>query len=147
MDMKLSSALVEQMAVNGSVRAAFPGWEVRVFSGAAPSDADASIGGATLLGVYKNGANPATFAATAPGGVLSKNASETLSGNSTAAGTMSFFRLVNPSDDNGASTTAMRIQGDIGQVGALLVVPSTVLAASGVTLPPLTAVNFVFPKQ
>ena len=146
MNLKFSTGLVEHFPTIGSIRSAFPGFEVRVYAGPAPADADDAATG-TRLGKYNNAGSPATFAATSPGGVLTRNDAETMSGNSIAAGGMSYFRLVEPTDDDGASPTAKRIQGDIGVVGTVMVVPTTTVAASGVSLPPMTALAIKFPKS
>ena len=114
---------------------------------AQPATADDAIGGAVLIGKYDNGGSPATFSATADDGVLSKNSGETLSGTSVAAGTMAFFRLVLAADDGSASTSAPRVQGQVGLVGMPVVVPNTVVSASGVTLPPVSALVIRMPKQ
>ena len=145
MNLKRSTGLVEFFPTVDSVRAAFPGFEVRVYSGPIPADADNAATG-TRLGKYDNGGSPATFAVLAPGGVLSRNEAETLSGTSVAAGGMTYFRLVDPGDDDGASVTAKRNQGDIGVVGSAMVVPTTVVSASGVSLPPITALAFKHSK-
>ncbi len=145
--MKLSTGLVNAVMATGSLRSTLNGFELRAYSGTEPATADDAIGGAVLIGKYDNGGSPDTFAATAADGVLSKNSGETLSGTSAAAGTMAFFRLVLASDDGSASTSAPRIQGPIGLVGMPVVVPNTVVSASGVTLPPISALVIRMPKQ
>lgn len=145
--MKLSTGLVNAIMATGSFRSTLNGFELRVYSGAEPATADNAIGGAVLIGKYDNGGSPATFSATADDGVLSKNSGETLSGTSVAAGTMAFFRLVLAADDGSASTSAPRVQGQVGLVGMPVVVPNTVVSASGVTLPPVSALVIRMPKQ
>lgn len=145
--MKLSTGLVNAIMATGSFRATLDGFELRVYAGTEPATADDAIGGAVLIGKYANGGSPATFAATANDGVLTKNSTETLGGTSVAAGTMTFFRLVRSTDDGSASTTAPRVQGQVGLVGTPVVVPNTVVSASGVTLPPVASLVIRMPKQ
>lgn len=145
--MKLSTGLVNAMLATGSLRSQLNGFELRVYSGIAPSSADDAIGSAVLIGKYTNGGTAATFAATATDGILTKNTSETLSGTSVAAGTMSFYRLVLAADDGTASTTAPRVQDAVGLVGTTMVVPTTTVASVGAPLPPVTALTFQMPRS
>ncbi len=119
MSVKLSTALRNHLLVSGSIKSAFdPGSEIRVYGGTVPATADAAIGGATLLLTIKNGSSGITFAASAAGGVLLKNASETWSGTAVASGVPTFYRHVLTADDGSASTSALRYQGTCGAAGA-----------------------------
>ncbi|MBY4612102.1 hypothetical protein K6M90_31490, partial [Rhizobium sp. 9T] len=114
MSIKLSTGLVNAMLASGSVKSIFDaGSEIRVYAGAVPADADAAIGGATLLVTIKNGSSGITFEATPSAGVLEKNASETWSGTNVATGTPTFYRHVLTADDGTLSTTAPRYQGTV----------------------------------
>lgn len=80
-------------------------------------DAEAAIGSATLLCRYTDNAAAAaylTWEASAVFNVISKLASQVWKGVSAATGTATFFRYILPTDDNSASTTALRIQGTVG---------------------------------
>lgn len=110
---------------------------LKIYSGTPPASADAAIGGGnTLLCTISNNSTGTglTMAASAAGGVLSKNGSEVWSGVNAASGTASFYRHVAAADDGTESTTAARIQGTIGLAGADLNLGNTALV-SGQTQP------------
>lgn len=117
---KLSTAVRQAIAVGSSLKAALDNGLIKIYSGAVPASADAALGGATLLCTISAGGTgtPLTFAATAPGGVLSKAAAENWTGNNVAGGTPTFFRYALAADDGSASATAMRIQGTAGALGS-----------------------------
>lgn len=119
MSIKLSTGLVNALLVSGSLKSIFDaGSEIRVYGGTVPADADAAIGGATLLVVIKNGVSGITFEATPDNGILQKNASETWGGTNVATGTPTFYRHVLTADDGTLSTSAPRYQGTVAVAGA-----------------------------
>lgn len=131
MTVKLSTGLVEGLAVTGSLRSLINGCLVRIYSGTEPATADAAIGGATLMlevSVDDDG-TPLTWEASAPGGVLSKSASEVWEGENLQAGGVTFFRIVKPGDTGAASTTDIRMQGSAGGLGNDLVITDLPLVA------------------
>lgn len=147
MAIKLSTGLREGLAVTGPLRTLIGGSLIRIYSGTPPSDADSSIGAAVLLSEISAGGTGAgvTFESLAPGGVLSKTASETWMGTNVASGTASFFRMVLPSDTGGASATAIRMQGTVAQIAADLELSNAALV-SGAPLA-LNSASFTIPAQ
>lgn len=145
MAIKMSTGIREGLAVAGSLRSLLTGSVIRVYAGSAPSDADASLGAATMLCEINAGGGGVNFEASAPGGVLSKSASEAWSGTNAASGTASFFRMVLPSDSGGASASAIRMQGTVAQIAADLEL-SNVALVSGAPLA-INAANFTIPAQ
>lgn len=129
--MKLSTGLRNALLSGGSLKATLDGGEIRIYSGTVPADADAAIGGATLLVTIKNGGSGITFA-TASGGVMQKAGGETWSGTNAATGTASFYRHVLSADDGSSSTSAVRIQGTVAVAGADMNLTSVALS-SGAT--------------
>lgn len=130
--MKLSTGLRNSILSTGSLKAALAGGELRIYSGAVPADADASIGAAVLLSTIKNGSSGINFDAAAVAGVLNKAPGETWSGVNAASGAASFFRHVLAADSGALSTTAVRIQGTVAVAGADMNLTSVALS-SGAT--------------
>lgn len=118
--MKRSTGLRNYMLASGSFKQALAGTVIRVYGGTAPASADDAIGAATLLctiSVDGDGTG-VTLDATASGGVITKNTSEVWTGDVTASGTATFFRMEFAADTGAFSTTAVRMQGTVGLVGA-----------------------------
>ncbi len=105
-----------------AIRASYNSGKLRIYSGSVPANADAALGGATQLVELTLGA---TAFGSASGGVLTANA--ITGGTAGAAGTASFFRLL---DSAGSTVLA---QGAVGTSGAELILPTTTIA-SGVTV-------------
>jgi hypothetical protein len=117
MTAKKSTGLATYMAVTGSIKAALDGKFIYVYSGTEPATADAALSGNTLLAKYSvgnDGATGLTFDATPVNGVLKKTAAETWSATVLADGTASFYRMAGATEPTAASTTDVRLQGDIG---------------------------------
>lgn len=117
MTIKISTGLLAAILTTGGIKETLDGGEFRLYSGIEPAAADDSIGGATLLCTIKNGASTITFDSSTPG-VLTKPAGETWQANNVASGTATWFRLVKPADTGAASTSAVRLQGRVGVIGA-----------------------------
>lgn len=116
---KFSTGLRAGMLVDGSFKSLMDGKWLQIYSGPIPATADAALGSATLLCELTesdDGVTGLTFEATANGAIASKTAAETWTGTNVASGTASFFRFVDPADTTDASTTAVRLQGTIGQI-------------------------------
>ncbi|OPZ46511.1 MAG: hypothetical protein BWY95_01726 [Bacteroidetes bacterium ADurb.BinA104] len=120
----------------GSLKDIFKDGVLKIYSGTRPSNADATIGGATLLVTISNAG--ATFVAgTVAGGIefgasssgaISKSSSETWQGTAVQTGTAGFFRFyANATDAGGADTDYIypRIDGTIATSGADLNMTST----------------------
>jgi hypothetical protein len=98
-----------------AIRASYNAGLLRIFSGSAPANADAALGGATQLAELT--LNATAFPA-ASGGVLTANAI-TRDNAADATGTASFFRLLN------AAGSTVLAQGAVGTSGAEMIVPTT----------------------
>lgn len=104
--------------------------ELRIYGGLMPAHANDSLGSATLICTVKAGADGITFDdATVPGALI-KTAAETWAGTNVASGTKAFFRVCKSGDTGGASTTAVRLQGNIGLTDSALNVSSLASVAS-----------------
>lgn len=105
------------------------GCELRIYAGAVPASADAAIGSATVLcKIKKDGTTPLNLEIS--GGVLAKPVADTWSATVLTSGVASFFRLVRISDDDALSTSAVRIQGSVAQVGGDVNLMNASLVAS-----------------
>jgi hypothetical protein len=127
--MKASTGLRNKMLDTGSLKSIMNLSFIKIYAGAVPADADASIGAATLLctvSVNSTGTG-VTMAAAAANGILEKNAAEIWSGVNGAGGVATFYRHVAAGDTGGASTTEARIQGTVGTAGADMNLTSTTL--------------------
>ena len=96
---------------------------IKEYSGTVPADADASIGSATLLCTYVNGATGLSLADVVDVSgeiVLSKSEGETWTGTTVGAGgTPTFFRMTEAADNpTDATGTYRRIQGTSGIGGS-----------------------------
>ena len=129
--MKRSTGLRNHMLASGSFKDAVNGTVLRVYSGTAPASADDAIGAAVLLcTISVDGTGTGvTLDASASGGVINKNPSEVWTGDVTTSGTASFFRMEFSSDTGAFSTSAARLQGTVGLVGADLNFSSVSLTA------------------
>lgn len=122
MIINLSTGAVNAMINSPGLAAALEAnddMELRVYSGIMPANADAAIGAATLLCVFKNGAAGITWSDAVAGG-LSKPVGEVWAGTAVATETASFGRFVLGTDNGAASLTAVRIQGDVAIIGAFI---------------------------
>ncbi len=130
--MKASTGLRNKMLDTSAFRTFMNLGFVKIYSGAVPADADAALGGATLLCTISNNSTGVglTMAAAAAAGVLSKTVAEVWSGVNAASGTASFYRHVAAGDTGALSTTEARIQGTVGTAGADMNLTSTALVAA-----------------
>lgn len=128
MTTSISPGLQGQLLQAGGFKEVMDGGEIRLYAGLVPAIAGDSIGAATLLCTIKNGASGVTFDAGTPG-VLLKPAAETWQGTNVASGTPSFYRLVKSADAGDSSTSAPRVQGTVGVVGADLNISSGALVS------------------
>jgi len=129
---KLSTGLRDHMLVTGSVKSGLDGGVIRIYSGAVPADADAALGGATLLVTISNNdlGTGITLDASASNGVAVKNTTETWSGTVASTGVATFFRYSGLTDAGTLSTTERRLQGTVGTALADLLVSSTTFTAT-----------------
>ncbi len=126
MALKFSTAFRNDLLDTNDLATLFDG-TIKVYAGTVPADADASLGGATLLCEYSlnDTGDPLSMDTTAAGGALGKAPAEVWSGTAGATGTATFFRYEESGDTGGASTSERRIQGTVGGAGSDLFVTST----------------------
>lgn len=133
MTLKASTGLRNALLVTGSLRDTMDLGFINIYAGTVPADADAALGGATLLCTISNnstGTGLTLESAVAAAGVAEKTIAEVWSGVNAATGTASFFRYVAPADDGTLSTSQPRIQGSVGVSGAELNLSSTSLTSA-----------------
>ena len=118
---KISTGLADAMMNDTGATAALNNaeLELRIFSGPEPLTADAALADETLLvTIQVNGGGGMQFAF-ANEGTIMKDIDQSWLGNVIATGTPTYYRLCPMSDDNTASTTAVRVQGSVGATGDL----------------------------
>ena len=136
MALNFSTGFKDGLLDTGSLKSMFDDGYIDVYSGTVPADADAAIGGATLLVTYSdNGAaegagNGIDLDSAASGGAISKAPAQVWKGTAGNTGTASFFRFRQLSDTGASSTTEIRIQGTVGGGGADLFVTSTTFTSA-----------------
>lgn len=120
MAIKLSTGIRNTILATSSLKDAVDGKVIRLYEGAVPETADASIESATMLcEVSVNGDGTGiSMASSASAGVLKKNSNESWFGSVDTSGTATFFRIVDDSDDGSLSTSQERIQGTVADAGA-----------------------------
>lgn len=118
--------------------------ELRIYSGAMPASADAAIGAATLLCIFKNGGSGITFD-NAVAGQLTKPVAEVWSGVAAASGTATFGRFVQGADTGAESLTAVRLQGNAGNIGAFINLDNPVMVAGAVQT--VNSAQLLMPRQ
>lgn len=134
MTMKISTGLANALLTTGGLKEALSGMHLYIYAGTEPASADAALGAATLLvDISVNGTGGAlNLAAAAVAGTIEKEATEVWQGTCVATGTATFCRFAVPADVGDASTTAVRIQGDVGVAGKFLNLSSTSLTSGAV---------------
>lgn len=134
MTYKVSTGLRNHLVVTGSLRSGFnANCRISIYGGSEVSTADADATGSTLLCVITGPASAGLeFEAAATAGVLSKLAAQTWSGTNLASGVATWFRMEVLGDSRGASTTALRIQGNIGTAIGDMVMIQNVLVSGNV---------------
>ena len=132
MGMKISTALAKGLLDTGSLSDLLNGMTLKIYGGTEPISADAALGSATLLCEISldDTGDPISFEAAAVQNVLQKNSSETWKGTVQNTGVATFCRMELGSDTGNASTSEVRIQGDVGIAGKFLNLSSTSLTAS-----------------
>lgn len=136
MTTKISTGLANYLLGVGSVRQALANSVLRVYSGdTQPTTSDSAVpGSAVLLAEFTvdGGGDGLTLAATANGGVISKNPDEAWRATALATGVATWFRWCLPNDTGGATTTAVRLQGTVNTAGAELNFSSVNFAAGAI---------------
>jgi len=125
--------------INAGILTAFDNGFLDIFSGTIPADADATEGAGTLLASV---ALPASsFAAAAAGGAITKDSGAWTETSANASGTAAWFRLYASAHTTGASTTAVRLDGDVslsGGGGDLILTTLTIVTLDVVTIDSFT---------
>lgn len=134
MTISTSTGLRASMLLGPGVKPTLDGGEIRIYAGITPASADDGLGAATLLSTVKlDGTTGLTFD-DSTAGLLKIPASANWFGTNSATGVATFYRICLPSDTGSASTTAPRVQGSVGVVGADLNL-DTVSLVSGLETP------------
>lgn len=116
MTAKKSTGLATYLAVTGSIKDALDGSFIWAYSGTEPANADVALSGNTLLTKISVGGDDVTgltFDGTPDAGVLKKTAAEAWKGTNQDDGIATFYRMAE-NEPNDASTTELRLQGNIG---------------------------------
>ncbi|RRV29669.1 hypothetical protein EGJ23_01655 [Pseudomonas sp. o96-267] len=132
MGMKISTGLAKGLLDTGSLSDLLSGMTLKIYGGTEPVSADAALGSANLLcEISLDGLGGAiSFEPAAVQNVLQKNSSETWKGTVQNTGVATFCRMELGSDTGNASTSEVRIQGDVGIAGKFLNLSSASLTAS-----------------
>ncbi len=118
MTISTSTALRVSMLAGPGVKPSLDGGEIRIYGGIQPASPDDSLGGATLLCTVRlNGTTGVTWDDSTLG-LLKIPAAAEWKGTNSNGGTATFFRVCQASDAGAASTSAPRVQGSVGVVGA-----------------------------
>ncbi len=116
---KFSTGLRTSMLGTDGLKAALGSSALlKIYAGTVPADADAALGGATLLCTVSDASTGTGLTLDTPAGAsVSKLGSQVWSGVNAATNTATFFRLVAGADDGTASTSAPRVQGTVSATG------------------------------
>ena len=120
MSIQLSSGLRDHMLITGSFKSGLDGGVLKIYAGAMPATADADSSALTVLCTISLDATGTgiTFGSTVTAGVLTKNTGEIWRGLIGSNGTATFLRFMSIGDTGTLSTSAKRVQGTVGVVGA-----------------------------
>lgn len=131
---KFSTGLRDDMLDTSPFKTLMDGGFLVLYNGTAPATADAALSGNTVLLTYSDngGAGGLDFAASASGGILTKDLTQVWKGTVAVTGVTTFWRFILAADTGALSTTENRIQGTVGTVAADLNMASLSLTASDV---------------
>lgn len=135
MALSFSTALRNQMLTTGSFKSIMDGSVIRFYNGPVPTgvnSADVALGGGNtlLLEVSVGGTGTGvTWQTPAANGVITKNLSESWTGNVATGGTPTFFRIVKPADAGGSLGTEVRVQGTAGAASADMILTNSLLVS------------------
>lgn len=135
----INSSTALRVGMLAAIKEMLDGGELRIYGGIRPGAADDSIGAATLLCTVKLDGTDGIEFDDSTSGLLVKPTGATWTGDNVATGTATWFRVVQSGDTGAASTSAPRIQGTVGVVGADLNLDSAALVSGQPT--PITAFN------
>ncbi len=135
MALSLSTGLRDGILDTSALNTLLDAGEIRIWSGSPPSSADDAATGTLLVTINTSTGSgfDCKFLDTAASGVLSKQ-TNTWDGVAVATGTAGYFRYcASTSDDDGSTTTGVRIQGQIQTSGAELNMSSTTITSAATT--------------
>ena len=125
MGVKVSTGFQNSVMAVGSVKSLLTGLVIKIYSGTEPATANDSLGAAVkLVDCVSAGLG---WEANAVNGVLQKDANQVWDGTVAVEGDATFVRIETAADTGGFSTTAVRLQGDVGIIGRFLNLSSTEL--------------------
>ena len=140
MALRLSTGLRNNLLGDGtgnSFKALFLNGVLEIYSGNQPSDPDAIESGTKLVRITVDGGAFTPGAATnglefdaATAGAISKAAAEAWQGAGLAVGTAGWYRFYTNAYTTGASTTAIRFDGNVATAGSQLDLSSTAIKVS-----------------
>lgn len=114
--LKTSTGLAAYLACVGSLKEAFDGGLIKVYSGSEPASPDDVATGDLLWTISVGGDGTGlTIDPTPVGRAMVKPPAAVWCG-ATTAGTATYFRLVATGDDGLASTSQKRVQGSVGAI-------------------------------
>jgi len=135
MALALSTGFRDGILITNPVDSLLNQGEIRIFSGSAPADANTATTGTLLVTINSSTGSGfhCYFQNTASSGTMSKRGN-TWDGVAVATGTAGYFRYcANTSDDNGATTTGVRLQGAVATSGSELNMSSTSITSGATT--------------
>lgn len=131
MAIKLSTGLRNYLLGTGGLSAALAGGCIKLYSGAPPASADDAATGTLLVTFWLNATADAGLVFDSPVmGVISKPESAIWSGLAAATGTAGYYRHVAAGDTGNNSSTARRIQGEVGLSKDMILTNMTITAST-----------------
>ena len=138
MDFKISSGLQYHLMTTNDLKSALDGTVIKIYGSPtslalAESQIPGTANAAVIIGdnvllctVSVGGAGTGvTFEDIPVNGALYKTASESWLGTNAASGYPAFYRIELAADTGAVSTTAIRAQGDVGQISKDLIIAAT----------------------
>jgi len=144
MTVRASEGLRDYLLDTGSFKDAMDDGILEIYSGSEPTDPEDATTGTLLVQITDNSqavgvGTGVDMAATASAGVLTKDLGQVWSGVVSITGKAGYYRLVEYADRNGtgggSSTTALRVQGTIAEIGGdLNLVDDDITATNTLTI-------------
>lgn len=151
MSVQTSTGLAQYLAVTGSLKSAFDGGRIHIYSGTIPLTPDSAVfPDTTLWTITVDGDGTGLeFSDTPVGRALVKPTDAIWGGAILLSGTATYYRLVDSTDDGTESETAIRIQGTVASVaGADMFMSNPALVANPAVLAKvLTAFSLTLPME
>lgn len=132
MAIKASTGLRDKMLDVDSLAGVMNNGFINIYSGTAPATADAAATGTLLCVISVDGTGTGLTFGAANDGILPKHSTEVWSGTVMQTGVAGYYRHVAVGDTAAESTTAPRLQGIVGTVGADMNMTSTNLVTAAI---------------